>query len=166
MSNPALTEALTQIATAANAALAALASEDSPTVETRDYQADELERIEAETAAAVAIIEAEAAATVAIIEAETPPDDGDSGAELLDLDPGDIAADVADLIETDDIETELLGTDAGTDDLADAADIAAAVETATDVIDALPTLDIIEAAPDDFPPSPVHWYKKPLFGRR
>ncbi len=164
MANPALTEALTQIANAANAALAALADDDATeTVAAEpatDWHANDLERIEAEAAAAATVIEAQAAATVAVIEAEaaastTDDDDGADLDDLLDLD-----------LDTDLDGAELLGNDDDPPaDITDIADAGAAVDTAVEVLDALPTLDPVKVD-IDFPPAPMHWYTRPLFARR
>lgn len=162
-----LRDALAAIASAANDGLAALAEPsetvEAPAVVEHDYHAEELERIDAQTAATVAIIEAEAAADVARIEAAA-----ELAGDELDAATGDVL-DVPTTPDELDHEADELVGDAPTesapplDTPADVTDVDGAIGAADAVLDALPVVDPTEPA-DDTPPRPVHWYKRPLWG--
>lgn len=167
MDESGLRDALKAIAGAATDALAAL---DPPggadvaepvAVETPDYHAQDLERIEAQTDATLAVIAAEAAADVARIEAAgvLVPDAPEPLAELVG-DPVDAVADVTD-------ETPVAPDAAPPIETpADVIDSDANLDAAGAALDALPQLDTLADVADDVAPRSIHWYKKPLFGGR
>ena len=168
MNRDALRDALAAIAAAATDGLAAL-GDDSPEAAPAppvDYHAQDLERIEAQTAATVAVIEAEAAADVARIEAaaEHAPEPVEQLGDDL-LEPveqlGDLA-DVDDTIEANPIEApaaEPIETPA------DVIDSEANIDAAGAVLDALPTVDVGDPA-DDIAPRSTHWWVRPLWGSK
>jgi hypothetical protein len=164
MAQDELKRALQQIVDGATAALAALPGEDADEqVETvaavvvpeHDYHAEELERIDAQTAADVAKIEATAAAEVAIIQAQ--------GEAIADR----VADFVADPIETTDELVDAAIDDnpvmdetiMPADEPGDLDDAGEAVEDAGDLLDSLPVLEP-EQLGVDMPPTPADWYRR------
>lgn len=170
MNRDALRDALAAIAAAATDGLAALGDADTepaPAVDVPDYHAQDLERIEANAAATVAVIEAEAAADVARIEAAA------ANAVEPDADDAPGALDLGEPVE----QLDQLADDASAENPidppaappietpADAIDADANLDAAGAVLDALPAVDLSDAA-EDIAPRNTHWWVRPLWGSR
>lgn len=162
MDDAKLRDALSAIAAAANDGLAAL-SEPAETIvveppELPDYHQQDLERIEAETAAQVAVIEAEAAAAVEVISAQAAnAPDPVSPEPIETIDDALVDEPLADNPLMDETVTPA-------DEPGDLADADEAIEEAGDVLDALPVIEPEAVA--DVAPIPQHWYTRKRFGRK